>query len=114
MFSGVMTPETIEIWVHWAEVPKQKKKSTSPSTAESSCKQNESSSTEQHNQEHRRPKYYMHLVRVESLNNKAGLEKIRAYLHNIIDWGAGSSWDELQPLYVKIVEYGRQQEKAQQ
>ncbi|KAL8726655.1 MAG: hypothetical protein Q9166_006577 [cf. Caloplaca sp. 2 TL-2023] len=112
VFSAVMTPETVEIWVHWAEVPKQKK--TSPSTAESSSKQNESSSSKQHKQELRRPKYHMNLVRSESLNNKPGMEKMRAYLHNIIDWGAGSRWDDLQPLYAKIVDYGRKKEQAKQ
>lgn len=53
----------------------------------------------------------MNMVRAESMNNKTGMENLRARLHNVIDWGVGSRWDELQPLYAKIIEYGRKQDE---
>ncbi|KAL8748567.1 MAG: hypothetical protein Q9184_007212, partial [Pyrenodesmia sp. 2 TL-2023] len=89
VFSMVMSPETVEIWVYWAEVPRKK----------------------QHGEATQRPVYHMNLVRSESLNNKTGMEKMRACLHNIIDWGVGSRWDELQPLYAKIIEFGRKHDE---
>ncbi|KAL8858960.1 MAG: hypothetical protein Q9178_004441 [Gyalolechia marmorata] len=89
IFSMVMSPETVEIWVHWAEVPRKT----------------------QHGKTTQRPTYHMNLVRSESMNNKTGMEKLRACLHNIVDWGVGSRWDELQPLYDKIIEFGRKQDK---
>ncbi|KAL8927679.1 MAG: hypothetical protein Q9172_001239 [Xanthocarpia lactea] len=89
VFSMVMSPETVEIWVHWAEVPRKT----------------------QHGKTTQRPIYHMNLVRSESMNNKTGMEKLRACLHNIVDWGVGSRWDELQPLYDKIIEFGRKHDK---
>lgn len=89
VFSMVMSPETVEIWVHWAEVPRKT----------------------QSGQISQRPIYHMNMVRSESMNNKMSMEKLRACLHNIIDWGVGLRWDQLQPLYAKIIEYGRKQEE---
>ena len=89
VFWMVMSPETVEIWVHWAEVPRKT----------------------QNGKTTQRPIYHMNLVRSESMNNKTGMEKLRACLHNIVDWGVGSRWDELQPLYDKIIEYGRKHDK---
>ncbi|KAL8918532.1 MAG: hypothetical protein Q9208_007288 [Pyrenodesmia sp. 3 TL-2023] len=89
VFSAVMSPETVEIWVHWAEVPRKT----------------------QSGQTSQRPIYHMNMVRSESMNNKTGMEHLRACLHNIIDWGVGPRWDELQPLYALIIEYGRKQDQ---
>ncbi|KAL8965230.1 MAG: hypothetical protein Q9197_006614 [Variospora fuerteventurae] len=91
VFSMVMSPETVEIWVHWAEVPRKT----------------------QSGQISKRPIYHMNMVRSESINNKMGMEKLRACLHNIIDWGVGLRWEELQPLYAKIIEYGRKQDEKE-
>ncbi|KAL8903644.1 MAG: hypothetical protein Q9207_003793 [Kuettlingeria erythrocarpa] len=89
VFSMVMTPETVEIWVHWAQVHRKAR----------------------HGQATPGPTYHMNMVRAESMNNKTGMANLRACLHNIIDWGVGSRWDELQPLYAKIIEYGRKHDE---
>ncbi|KAI4178264.1 MAG: hypothetical protein L6R41_008461 [Letrouitia leprolyta] len=89
VFSVVLTPETVEIWVHWAEAPPKPKKGQTPQL----------------------PVYHMNLVRSESMNNQSGMEKMRANLHNVIDWGVGKRWDELQPLHTRIVEFAREEEE---
>ncbi len=40
----------------------------------------------------------MNMVRAQSMNSKTGMADLRACLHDIIDWGFGSRWHELQPL----------------
>ncbi|KAL9583497.1 MAG: hypothetical protein Q9212_002668 [Teloschistes hypoglaucus] len=85
MFSVVVTDQTLEVWVHWAEVLAPDPK---------------------HPEKHLpRPKYHMNCVFVNALAEAGALGRIRRVLHNIMDWGVGERLEKLAPVHEAIVEY---------
>ncbi|KAL8724424.1 MAG: hypothetical protein Q9166_007962 [cf. Caloplaca sp. 2 TL-2023] len=83
MFSVVVTPESLEIWLNWAEVHPH------PQHPEEPLKQ---------------PTFHMNCIWASVLNDpsKKNLGQIRKRLHNIMDWGLGERLKGLQPLYDAI------------
>lgn len=89
VFSATLSPEVLEINVHWAEVPDNRQDPKSP------------------DKPWRRPTYHMNNVFTKALADKdpGTLGKLRKPLHNILDWGVGKRFESLEPLYDAIVTY---------
>ena len=89
IFSLVVTPESLEIWLHWAEVH-----------------------THHHDPKHpevppKQPTFHMNCIWTSVLNDPSGqnLGSIRKTLHNIMDWGLGERLIGLRPVHDAIQRY---------
>ncbi|KAL8735784.1 MAG: hypothetical protein Q9166_000648 [cf. Caloplaca sp. 2 TL-2023] len=85
MFSATLCDGQLEIYVHWAEVSKEKDVPV---------------------------RYHMTFLAGKSINDKDenALKPARRILHNIMDWGCGKRWDEkLVPLHNHIVKYQKEE-----
>lgn len=89
MFSVVLMPDMLEIWVHWAEVHDNRPDARDP------------------NKVPLRPTYHMNQVFETTLRDRQDgtLGKIRRILHNIMDWGLGARLEKFKPVHEAIVEY---------
>ncbi|KAI4117578.1 MAG: hypothetical protein LQ338_007520 [Usnochroma carphineum] len=83
VFSIVLSPDGVEIWVHWALVPDKDSKDTDARD------------------------YHMNLLYTKAVADKEALGPIRKVIHNILDWGIGRRFDALKPLHDNIVAFGR-------
>ena len=81
VFSGTLCPNSMEIWVHWAEVF-----DTEP------------------------PVYHMNSLEVGHLKADKFLSTFRGFFHNILDWGCIARYNnELKPFYDRIYAWERMQ-----
>ncbi len=89
MFSVVVTPESLEIWLHWAEVHTPHPDPEHPEVPP------------------KRPTFHMNCIWTSVLNDPSGqnLGSIRKTLHNIMDWGLGERLIGLRPVYDAIKRY---------
>ncbi|KAL9595266.1 MAG: hypothetical protein Q9219_006542, partial [cf. Caloplaca sp. 3 TL-2023] len=92
MFSVVLTPDMLEVWVHWAEVH-----DNGPVDHKSPYKVP------------LRTTYHMNQVFETTLRDRGDgtLGKIRRILHNIMDWGLGARLEKLKPVHEAIVDHAR-------
>ncbi|KAI4096018.1 MAG: hypothetical protein LQ344_001252 [Seirophora lacunosa] len=83
VFSAILSPGLMDIWVHWAEV-------LSPKAL---------------------PLCHMNKLMSKAIDDEENFGQLRKALHNIVDWGCGPRLTELEPLYPAIVEYTQRQRK---
>ncbi|KAI4189852.1 MAG: hypothetical protein L6R41_001169 [Letrouitia leprolyta] len=84
VFSATLSPNVMNIWVHWVEVP-------GPNAM---------------------PNYHMTKLVSKALDEEENFGPLRKMLHNILDWGCGPRFETLKPLYAGIVTY--KEKKAKQ
>ncbi|KAL8909957.1 MAG: hypothetical protein Q9171_004723 [Xanthocarpia ochracea] len=77
VFSATLSPGLMDIWVNWAEVP-------SPGAL---------------------PNYHMNQLMSKAIADEEQFGQLRKTLHNILDWGCGPRFNELEPLYPDIMDY---------
>ena len=77
IFSATVSPNLMEIWVHWAEYR-----------------------GEQHTV------FHMHKLRAHALDDD-NPGKLRKIIHNILDWGCGQRFEGIKEIYDKIFDYER-------
>ncbi|KAL9024249.1 MAG: hypothetical protein Q9196_006653 [Gyalolechia fulgens] len=87
VFSIVSSPELIEVYVHWVEVPSDKSQE---------------------------PIYHMNRLRTKALADEEGLGPIRKITNNILDWGIGERFNALAGLHERIIAYARKFAKEDQ
>lgn len=83
VFSATLDPGSMQIWVHWAEVP-------APGAI---------------------PKYHMTKLDSYAIDNEQTFGQLRKLLHNILDYGCGDRFKEQQALYDGIISYKEKQQK---
>ncbi|KAL8651195.1 MAG: hypothetical protein Q9210_003396 [Variospora velana] len=88
VFSATLSPGLIELWVHWAEVP-------APKEGEITV-------------------FHMTKLSSKALDDEHDFGQVRRMLHNILDWGCGARFDQLEPLYEAIMTCVQQEQQQQQ
>ncbi|KAL8955515.1 MAG: hypothetical protein Q9193_006667 [Seirophora villosa] len=85
VFTATHAAGLLDVYVSWAEVQK-----SSP------------------------PLYHMSLVASKSLKEASTFRQARIILHNILNWGCCERFNDLNPLYRKIIAYSKDQHKQEE
>ncbi|KAL8826726.1 MAG: hypothetical protein Q9191_003622 [Dirinaria sp. TL-2023a] len=129
VFSGTMSPDTFQIWVHWADVswveadtgdekggnqdqemgnPDQDMGSQGQKAGENKGSQkggNVKKTLKKH------VDYHMNLLESQHLASNDTLKNLRMYCQNILDWGCITKYNkELKPLYERIYAWEKKQQ----
>ncbi|KAL8974837.1 MAG: hypothetical protein Q9197_000916, partial [Variospora fuerteventurae] len=88
VFSATLSPGLIELWVHWAEVPAPKEGGITV--------------------------FHMTKLSSKALDDGHDFGQVRRMLHNILDWGCGARFHQLEPLYKAIMACVQQEQQQQQ